>query len=132
MGERFLALRQWGSVKDYRLSFETLASLLEGMPKTLLEGQFLNGLKPDIQAEMRVLRPNGQWQMMDVAQRIKERNLVVQGSPSSTNQNRGPIHSGHSGPSPNHPRVVITPPPPASLRSPTGQCGCLIPVANCR
>ena len=64
--ERFLALRQWGSVKDCRLCFEMLAAPLEDMPKELLEGHFINGLRPNIRANMRVL---GLEQMMDLAQR---------------------------------------------------------------
>ena len=57
--ERYLALRQWGFDKDYRLCFRTLASPIEDMPKAKLEGHFINGLKPDIRAEIRVLRPTG-------------------------------------------------------------------------
>ncbi|XP_052196517.1 uncharacterized protein LOC127803919 [Diospyros lotus] len=75
--ERFLALRQMRSVKDYRLCFETLASSLERLPEAFLEGHFLNGLKLDIRAEMRVLRPTGLERMMELAQRIEERNQVV-------------------------------------------------------
>ena len=75
--EQFLALWQWGSVKDYRLCFETLAAPLEEMPEALLEGHFVNGLKVDIRAKMRVLRLIGLEEMMDLAQRIEERNLVV-------------------------------------------------------
>lgn len=68
MDERFLVLMQWGSVKDYRLCFETLAAPLKDMSEALLEGHFINGLRPDIRAKMRVLRPIGLEQIMDLAQ----------------------------------------------------------------
>lgn len=67
MEEQFLGLWQWGSVKDYRLCFETLAAPLKDMPEALLECHFINGLKADIRAEMRVLRPIGLEEMMDLA-----------------------------------------------------------------
>ena len=53
--ERFLALRQEGIVKEYRLLFETLGETVPDVPEAFLEGQFLNGLKPEIRAEIRVL-----------------------------------------------------------------------------
>ena len=66
-------------MKEYRLCFETLASPIEGMPEALIEGQFINGLKPKIRAKLRVLRPNVLDQLMEVAQRNEERNMVVKG-----------------------------------------------------
>ncbi|KAL2460735.1 Mediator of RNA polymerase II transcription subunit 25 [Abeliophyllum distichum] len=46
--EKFLAFRQEGSVRDYRRWFETLASPLEEMPESILEGNFINRLRPEI------------------------------------------------------------------------------------
>ncbi|KAL2466824.1 Eukaryotic aspartyl protease family protein [Abeliophyllum distichum] len=40
MEEKFLALRQEGSVRDYQRWFETLASPLDEMPEAILEGKF--------------------------------------------------------------------------------------------
>lgn len=57
--ERFLALRQEGTVKDYRLMFETLAVPVSEVSEAFLEGHFINGLKPEIRAEIRVLQPRG-------------------------------------------------------------------------
>lgn len=78
--ERFMALRQWGTVRDYRNCFETLASPIEEMPEAVLEGHFVNGLKPEIRAEIRVLRPLGLENIMEMAQRIEDRNQVLQGN----------------------------------------------------
>jgi len=76
-GREIYSLRQRGTVGDYRQSFEALALPLENLPEAMLEGHFMNGLKPEIGAELRVLRPRCLEQMMDLAQRIEERNLVV-------------------------------------------------------
>jgi len=56
-----------GAVKDYRLCFETLASLIEEMPEAMLEGHFINGLKPDIRTEIRVLWLVSLEQIMELA-----------------------------------------------------------------
>ena len=87
--ERFLALRQRGTVLDYRQSFEALASPLEYLPEAVLERHFINGLHPEIKAELRVLRPRSLEQMMDMAQRIEERNLVLRGNAAGLTLSRG-------------------------------------------
>ncbi|XP_052185288.1 uncharacterized protein LOC127796925 [Diospyros lotus] len=87
--ERFLALRQKGTVKEYRQCFEALASPLENLPEAMLDGHFINGLQPDIKAELRVLRPRGLEQMIDLAQRIEERNRVVRGGLGGLGSNKG-------------------------------------------
>ena len=66
--ERFLALWQRGYVSNYCQNFETLASPLENLPEVVLEGHFINGLSPEIKAELRVLRPRSLEQMMNLAQ----------------------------------------------------------------
>lgn len=76
--ERFLALRQEGSVREYRQWFESLAAPLTEIPDGLLEGHFINGLKAEVKAELRVLRPNGLEEIMEMAQRIDEKNMVGQ------------------------------------------------------
>ena len=52
-------------------------------------GHFINRLRPDIRAEKRVLRPTGLEQMMDLAQRIEERNLVLRENAAGTTSSRG-------------------------------------------
>ena len=93
MEKRFIALKQWGSIRDYRQSFEALALPLENLPEAMLEGHFMNGLKPEIRAELRVLRPRCLEQMMDLAQQIKERNLVVRGGLAGLISSRGPANT---------------------------------------
>ena len=50
------------------------------MPEAVLEGHFVNGLKPEIREKIRVLRPLGLENIMEMAQRIKDRNQVLQGN----------------------------------------------------
>lgn len=55
--EQWLAHRQGGNVTDYRLKFIELLAPLENVSEELSLGQFLNGLKEDIRAEVRLLGP---------------------------------------------------------------------------
>ena len=104
--KRFLALWQRGSISEYHQNFETFASPLENLPKTMLEGHFINGLSPEIKTELRVLSPRSLEQMMDLAQRIEERNLVLWGNLARLTLNRGQsaslsiLNYQHGGPQP--------------------------------
>ena len=42
--EKFLALKQEGTVREYLCLFELLAAMLEGMPEQVQESTFINGL----------------------------------------------------------------------------------------
>ena len=48
---RLSTLRREGSFRDYLRQFETMAAPLTGVSEQVLEGSFMNGLKPEIQAE---------------------------------------------------------------------------------
>lgn len=83
--ERFLALRQEGSVRDYRTQFEILATPLEGVPDLVFIGKFISGLKIEIKAELRTTELTGLQAIMDYAQKIEAKNSLlreVQGSTS--------------------------------------------------
>ncbi|KAL2543175.1 Eukaryotic aspartyl protease family protein [Abeliophyllum distichum] len=43
----------------------------------MLEGNFVNGLKREIRAEVKLMRPVGLDQIMDVAQRVEDRNSML-------------------------------------------------------
>ncbi|XP_022848903.1 uncharacterized protein LOC111371244 [Olea europaea var. sylvestris] len=75
--EKFLALRQEGTVRDYGRMFEVLAAPLTTVPEDILEGNFINGLKPLIRAEVRLLKPRGLDLIMELAQRVEDRNELV-------------------------------------------------------
>lgn len=53
-----------------------LVSPLTDVPESILMGQFMNGLKDEIKAEIRVLNPYTLEDTMDLAIRVEERNRV--------------------------------------------------------
>ena len=71
--EQWIALKQEGSVRDYRRRFIELAAPLDNIPEELALGTFVNGLRPEIRAELRILEPNNLGRAMDLAQRIEEK-----------------------------------------------------------
>ncbi|XP_024027268.1 uncharacterized protein LOC112093319 [Morus notabilis] len=72
--EQLMALRQRMSVVEYRDEFEVTAAHMHGVPKTVFKGAFLHGLREDIRAELKLHRPNGLHEMMDLAQQVEARN----------------------------------------------------------
>lgn len=75
--ERLLALRQDGTVREYRRQFEMLATHMTDIPDSVLEGSFVNGLKQEIRAEVLMMQPNGLARIMDLAQRVEDRNTTL-------------------------------------------------------
>lgn len=75
--EQFLALKQEGSVDDYRKKFVALAAPLEGISEEIFLGQFINGLDPVVKAELRLLDPINLNVAMDIASKIEEKNKVI-------------------------------------------------------
>lgn len=65
--EKFLALKQESTAKDYRRMFEMLATPLPAIPESVMEENFINGLSPEIRAEVRLIRPQGLGQIMELA-----------------------------------------------------------------
>ena len=75
--EQFLALRQIGSVDEYCCQFELLVVSLIDVPNPIQEGNFINGLKPEIKVEVRMAQPKGLGRIIDLAKRVKERNEML-------------------------------------------------------
>ena len=65
--EKFLAIQQEGMVRDYRRLFEALSSPLTDLSEEVLESTFINGLRPDIRAKVRMMKPNGLPRIMEFA-----------------------------------------------------------------
>ncbi|XP_024028604.1 uncharacterized protein LOC112093764 [Morus notabilis] len=76
--ERLMALRQDSTVADYRDRFEPLAASMRGMPEPIFRGAFLNGLREDVRAEVKLHRPINLQEVMDLAQQIEDRNEAVE------------------------------------------------------
>ena len=61
----------------WELSVNTDGNLrrwLNGVSEQVLESSFINGLRLEIQAELRMLKPTGLGRLMALAQRIEKRN----------------------------------------------------------
>ena len=76
MHEQFFTLTQDRMVMEYKEKFELLLGRLWGIPEAVLEGNFMKGLKPEIRASLRLLRPRGLGELMELAQMIEDKNTV--------------------------------------------------------
>ena len=75
--ERFLSIKQVGIVAEYKRDFEFMSASITGLPDEVLEGTFVKGLKPEIRAKVRVLKPIGLGPLMELAQLVEEKNLAI-------------------------------------------------------
>ena len=75
--EQWLATTQSTTVKEYRRAFIETAAPLDRVSEDILMGHFVNGLKEDIKAEVRVLNPLNLEQAMELAVRIEEKQRVT-------------------------------------------------------
>lgn len=73
---QFLAIKQETIVKEYINLFDKLVAPLPHLSNEVLENTFMNGLVPWVKAEVECWEPVGLMNMMKVAQRVKNRELV--------------------------------------------------------
>lgn len=71
--EQWLAVAQTGTVAEFRRKFIEMAAPLEKIPESILMGHFVNGLKEDIRAEVRMLGLHNLEQEMDLALKVEEK-----------------------------------------------------------
>lgn len=94
--EQWLATGQTTTVLEYRRQFIEKAAPLEQVPESILMGEFIQGLKQDIQHEIRAVNPYTLEQTMDLALRIDERNRaagVKRAGPTSSKQGSYSIYN---------------------------------------
>ena len=72
--------------------FEMLAAPVPDVPEVFLEGQFINGLKPKIRVELRVLQPRGLDWIMVLAQSIEVKNVALYGCSKVIGPSKGGYH----------------------------------------
>lgn len=72
-----LGLRQEGTVMEYREKFELLVAPLAREDRVLLEDIFLNGLKEEIKAEIKLYGYDDLSSLMDRALLLEEKNLAL-------------------------------------------------------
>ncbi|XP_019054601.1 PREDICTED: uncharacterized protein LOC109115249 [Nelumbo nucifera] len=56
--EMLSRVKQKGTVRDYQVEFERLATRVYGWPEKALVGCFVGGLRDDIKVEVKALQPN--------------------------------------------------------------------------
>ncbi|XP_023760992.1 uncharacterized protein LOC111909400 [Lactuca sativa] len=72
--EKFLEVKQEGSVADYRRKFVNLAAPLDDISEEMFLGKFMSGLQPMIRSELRLFSPENVSDAMDIASRIEKKN----------------------------------------------------------
>lgn len=65
--EKFLPLKQEGTIKEYRRRLEVLADPLPEISDDVMEVKFINELKAPITSEVRILKPRGLSHIMELA-----------------------------------------------------------------
>ncbi|KAJ9559068.1 hypothetical protein OSB04_013682 [Centaurea solstitialis] len=85
--EQFLAVKQVGSVDDYRRKFVEMAAPLDGIPEEIFLSQFINGLNSMIKAELHLLSPSSLGEAMELASKIEVRNSLLAKSASAGKKN---------------------------------------------
>ncbi|KAL0544147.1 hypothetical protein IC582_019259 [Cucumis melo] len=73
---QFLTIKQETTVEEYRNRFDKLLASVASLPTVVLEETFMNGLNPWLKSEVETLEPNGLAQMMKLALKIENRELV--------------------------------------------------------
>lgn len=79
-----LSLKQTGIVEEYREQFEMYTGPLKCTEPSYLKGIFLNGLKDIIREELKLHPVETLYELMDYAQRVDEKNNLLNKSNSGT------------------------------------------------
>nr|GEV60684.1 hypothetical protein [Tanacetum cinerariifolium] len=95
--EQFLTITQDGTARAYVALFEKLAGQLVGVSKQVLEATFIEGLKPDLQASVRVMHPEGLNHAMILAVTIEENKGFDNGARGGGSYRSGGTTSNFSG-----------------------------------
>ena len=69
---------------EYREKFELMSGHLGEVLEAVLEGNFMKALKSEIRAALRLLRPKGLGETMELAQIIEDKNTTKQISKSNS------------------------------------------------
>ncbi|KAI5412334.1 hypothetical protein KIW84_057130 [Lathyrus oleraceus] len=83
-GKALACLKQTGTVEEYREQFEMCTGPLKCTEPSYLKGIFLNGLKDIIREELKLHPVETLSELMDYAQRVDEKNNLLNKSNSGT------------------------------------------------
>ncbi|KAK4280771.1 hypothetical protein QN277_012349 [Acacia crassicarpa] len=74
--EQLMALRQTGSVTEFREQFELISAPLENASEDVLIGAFMNGLNEEVRCDVKLMHPQGLKQLMNYAGEVEGWNQV--------------------------------------------------------
>ncbi|KAJ1408087.1 Retrotransposon gag domain [Sesbania bispinosa] len=72
-----LSIKQIGTVMEYREKFEMVSAPLKDADKSILKGIFLNGLREELQAELKLYNSENLSERMDRALLLEEKNWAL-------------------------------------------------------
>lgn len=75
--KQWLVTNHITTVNEYRRKFIGIAAPLEQVSEDMLLGHFINGLKEEIKAKVRLIYPVGIEQAMELAVRVEEKLRVI-------------------------------------------------------
>lgn len=75
--QKFLALKQDGTVHNFYQQFKVLSAPFDWMSDNVKERTFINNMKPKVRVEVQLLQPKGLDQIMLVAQRVEDKNSIM-------------------------------------------------------
>ncbi|PHU24953.1 putative RNA 3'-terminal phosphate cyclase-like protein [Capsicum chinense] len=102
-----MGLRQITTVTAFREEFEKVLASMTEASEEMLSGAFLNGLKEEILVEVMLLRVQTLKEIMEMAQKVEDRNSVLQEVQSfKFEPNTGSSCNKSVGFRPNYPRVA--------------------------
>ncbi|OIW20258.1 hypothetical protein TanjilG_07417 [Lupinus angustifolius] len=96
--ERLLALKQEGTVGDYVEEFEKYVGALREIELEFVKGVFLNGLRDDIKAEVRLFEHPSLSELIHKSLLIEEKNVIVRGRENNNHFARSTSYSRSSAP----------------------------------
>lgn len=74
--EALTQLRQTITVTEYQESFEQLSQRVDGLPKKILVGSFIAGLRDEVQLEVKIKQPRSLSKAIGVARLVEEKNQL--------------------------------------------------------
>ena len=81
---RFFAVRQIGTVAEYRARFEYLAASLVKVEEETMTAFFINGLNEKLRAELMVVNPTTLKETMEAVGQIETKNQILAMNPHPT------------------------------------------------
>lgn len=76
--ECLAGLKRSGTMLEFREMFEMISATLNNVTEETLMGMYMNGLKEEIKAEVRVLKPKSLNDLMNIASTVEGQNVALE------------------------------------------------------